>query len=145
MKIQTRYYGEQEIRAEDIVRFPDGLPGFPDTKRFVFQPFGEAFSVLQSVDQSNIAFIVTSPFLLSEQYSVNLPDVFVSRLEIQAEEDVGVWVIVSVRDPFATSTVNMKAPIIINQKTKTGRQYIPDQSPYSLREPLIAEKQGKRA
>lgn len=137
MKIQTKYYGEQEINESEIVSFPAGLPGFEENKRFILQPFGEAFSVLQSIDEMNAAFIVTSPFFFFSQYSVDLTDVFVSQLSIESEKDVSVWVIVNVRNPFAKSTANLKAPVIINISKKLGKQYIQDHSPYSLTEPLV--------
>lgn len=147
MKILTKYYGEQEIDEDAILAFPAGFPGFADERRFIFQPFGEAFSILQSVDHADVAFIVTSPFLFFDRYSVDLPDQLIGQLAIQSERDVAVWVIVSVQSPFNKSTANLKAPVIINAREKIGKQYIPDDSPYSLRERLIpeAETPKKRA
>ncbi|TGA95869.1 flagellar assembly protein FliW [Sporolactobacillus shoreae] len=145
MKIQTRYYGEQEINAEEILSFPGGLPGFEKNKQFILQPFGEAFSVLQSIDERNAAFIVTSPFLFFDHFSVNLSDKVVRQLEIESDEDVSVWVIVTVQTPFSKSTANLKAPVIINTTQKLGKQYISDFSSYSVTEPLAQSKTWKRA
>ncbi|MFT8311029.1 MAG: flagellar assembly protein FliW [Sporolactobacillus sp.] len=144
MIIQTKYFGEQEIKETDIIAFSSGLPGFAHDHRFIIQPFGETFSILQSVDDAEVAFIVTSPFYYFENYSVDLPDHFVKQLEIRSQEDVAVWVIVSVRNPFSDSTVNLNAPVIINVNKKVGKQYIPEQSDYSLRMPLTAQLQEKR-
>ncbi|MDF2909279.1 MAG: flagellar assembly protein FliW [Sporolactobacillus laevolacticus] len=145
MIIQTKYFGEQEIKETEIISFSSGIPGFAHDKRFILQPFGEAFSILQSIDDKDAAFIVTSPFLYFDDYSVDLPDHFVQQLDIRAHEDVAVWVIVSVRKPFSESTVNLKAPIIINVSKKLGKQYIPDHSDYSLRARLVAVASEKRA
>lgn len=144
MIIQTKYFGKQEIKEADVLSFANGIPGFANDKQFIIQPFGEAFSILQSIDDADVAFIVTSPFLYFDHFSVDLPDHLVQQLEIQSQKDVAVWVIVSVRNPFSESTVNLKAPIIINVRTKTGKQYIPEQSDYSLRTPLIAPLTEKR-
>jgi Uncharacterized protein conserved in bacteria len=145
MKIQTKYFGQQEIDDARIIHFPAGLPGFAEARQFYLQPFGEAFYVLQSVSDAAVAFIVTSPFYFFEKYGVDLPDALVSKLEIESEKDVSVWAIVSVRNPFTKSTVNLKAPVIINTTKKLGKQYIPDHSPYSLSEPFIQPEKGKGA
>jgi flagellar assembly factor FliW len=138
MNIQTKYFGVQEIDRAELITFSSGLPGFPDDRRFILQPFGESFSILQSADHANVAFIVTSPFLFFEDYSVDLPEHLISRLAIASEKDVSIQVIVNVRRPFVQSTANLKAPVVINRVKKTGAQYIADQSPYSLREPLVS-------
>ncbi|WP_332239063.1 flagellar assembly protein FliW [Sporolactobacillus sp. KGMB 08714] len=137
MKIFTKYFGEQEVDASEIVTFPAGLPGFSDEKRFIFQPFGEVFSILQSIDRTEIAFVTTSPFLFFDRYSVDLPDHFVRQLAVQSKSDVAVRVIVSVQKPFSESTANLRAPVIINTRDRVGKQYIPERSSYSLRERLM--------
>ncbi|MCI1858734.1 MAG: flagellar assembly protein FliW [Sporolactobacillus sp.] len=144
MKIQTKYYGEQTIAEKDVIRFPSGLPGFADQRRYVLQPFGDVFAILQSLDDVQIALMVTSPFLFYESYCVDLPDSFVKQLEIDSEQDAGIWAVISVKSPFAESTANLRAPIVINMRKRIGKQYIPDHSPYSLHEPLF-QKKGKRA
>ncbi|MCL1632650.1 flagellar assembly protein FliW [Sporolactobacillus sp. CPB3-1] len=144
MMIQTKYFGKQEITETDIVRFSSGIPGFVQNKQYVIQPFGELFSVLQSVNEAHVAFIITSPFFYFKDYSVDLPDHFIDQLHIQSHEDVTVWVIVSVRQPFSQSTVNLRAPIIINIKDRIGKQYIPERSGYSLRTPINANLQEKK-
>lgn len=145
MKIQTKYFGELEIENSEIVSFPSGLPGFAEMKRFILQPFGDTFYILQSVEEKNVAFIVTSPFSFFNDFSINLPEAFVSQLSIESEKDVSVWVIVSVKDPFTNSTANLKAPVIINTTKKLGKQYIPDKSSYSLTEPLVQTDTKKGA
>lgn len=139
MKILTKYFGEQEIDETEIVTFPAGLPGFADERHFIFQPFGEVFSILQSTDHAEVAFITTSPFLFFKEYSVDLPDHFVRQLAVQSEKDVVVQVIVSVQQRFSESTANLKAPVIINTRERIGKQYIPEQSSYSVRERLTPE------
>ncbi|RYM05904.1 flagellar assembly protein FliW [Sporolactobacillus sp. THM7-7] len=140
MKMVTKYFGEQEVKEDEALAFPYGLPGFQKEKRFILQPLGETFSVLQSLDHAQVAFIVTSPFLFFESYSVDLPEHFVKQLDIHSESDVSVFAIVSVRKPFIESTINLKAPIIINTRKRVGKQYIPDRSPYGLRHRFIPKE-----
>lgn len=136
MKILTKYFGEHDISQEDLLQFPNGLPGFIDEKRFILQPFGEAFFILQSVSHTSVAFVTTSPFFFFKDYSLDLPDHLVKQLKIESEQDVAVLVIMSVHKPFSHSTANLKAPVIINQKAHLGKQFIFDDSPYQTRHPL---------
>ncbi|MFT8872907.1 MAG: flagellar assembly protein FliW [Sporolactobacillus sp.] len=136
MQIKTRYFGEQDIDEAEVITFPNGLPGFDDDLRFVLQPFGDVFSILQSADHADVCFVVTNPFLFFKNYSVELPDTLVTQLGVSRREDVAVLVIVTVHTPFAESTANFNAPVVINTLKRVGCQYIPDRSQYSVREPL---------
>lgn len=145
MKVQTKYFGEQEISEADILSFPFGLPGFEEERQFFLQSFGEVFLLLQSVVTPQLVFVVVSPYPFFKNYTIDLSDAFTHQLAIEKPEDVTVLVIVSVQSPFSESTVNLKAPLIINSRNRTGKQYIPDHSVYSLREPLTSGLLAKRA
>ncbi|AXI10016.1 flagellar assembly protein FliW [Oceanobacillus sp. 143] len=126
MFIQTKYLGEVEINREKIIQFPSGLPGFGDELEFVLLhlPNNQVFQILQSTTTANVAFIVTNPYLIYGTYEFELDDNMLETLQIKDEKDVTVFSIVTLKDPFATSTLNLKAPIIINTTNKLGKQYI---------------------
>ncbi|MTT31562.1 flagellar assembly protein FliW [Terrilactibacillus sp. BCM23-1] len=142
MKIETKYFGEQTIDENEIISFPQGIPGFLEEKAFILQPFGEAFFVLQSIQHANIAFVLTSPFFYYRDYEIDLPNPLVEQLEIKDAKDAGVFVIVHIHDPFKDSTVNLKAPIIINQREQLGKQYIINDTKYSTKQRLEPLKAG---
>lgn len=132
MKIETKYLGDMEITDSKIIQFSSGLPGFIDETKFVLLdlPDNTAFQILQSVNTPSIAFIVTNPYHFYQNYSIDLDDGIISNLQIENDKDVVVLVIVTVKDPFNTSTINLKAPIIINSQTKRGKQYILNMDDY---------------
>ncbi|MFB4167832.1 flagellar assembly protein FliW [Virgibacillus sp. JSM 102003] len=132
MKIETKYLGDTEITDSKIIQFSSGLPGFIDETKFVLLdlPDNTAFQILQSVDTPSIAFIVTNPYLFYQNYTIDLDDGIIANLQIENDKDVVVLVIVTVKDPFNTSTINLKAPIIINSQTKRGKQYILNMDDY---------------
>ncbi|RDW15668.1 flagellar assembly protein FliW [Oceanobacillus chungangensis] len=138
MFIQTKYLGEVEINAEKIIQFPTGLPGFGDELEFVLLhlPDNPVFQILQSTNSANVAFIVTNPYLIYESYEVNLDENILETLQIKDERDVSVFAIVTLKDPFATSTLNLKAPIIINTTKKHGKQYILSTDAYPSKAPF---------
>lgn len=138
MVIQTKYHGELSIEANEKITFENGIPGFLDEKTFVLLPLDEetSFFILQSVQTPRIAFVVTSPFFFFKDYEFDLDESTKERLNIQSEQDVEVLVILTVKELFNNSTANLKAPIILNRKTKLGKQLILNQTDYTTKHRL---------
>ncbi|GAB3056929.1 flagellar assembly protein FliW [Virgibacillus ainsalahensis] len=126
MKLQTKYVGEVEIETSKIIQFTQGLPGFIDETEFVLIDLqnNPVFQVLQSVHSVDTAFIVTNPYHIYQDYSFDIDDKLLKSLDIKTEKDVVIRSIVTLKNPFQTSTINLKAPIIINPSSKKGKQYI---------------------
>ncbi|MFD2639001.1 flagellar assembly protein FliW [Piscibacillus salipiscarius] len=138
MKLTTLYFGEIVITKDDILTFDNGLPGFQEYKQFVLLDLegNPAFKVLQSINQENLAFIVTNPFLIEAKYEFKLDQSTKQQLYIEEPNDVQVWNIVTVQDPFERSTVNLKGPIVINVKHKKGKQLLLSEFNYSTKSPI---------
>jgi len=139
-KIATKYLGEIEIDNQQIIRFSSGLPGFIDELEFVILdiPGNKAFQTLQSVVTPELAFIVTNPHQYYVEYTFQLDEQVLEHLGIENEEDVVVLSIVTLKSPFKTSTLNLKAPIIINSTKKRGKQYILNQEAYLTKAPIVS-------
>lgn len=148
MKIQTKYFGEIEIEQSKTIRFANGLPGFNTETEFVLldMPDAPLFQVLQSVQTDHVAFITTSPHAFYQEYAFQLDDNTIDQLQIQSEKDVAVLTILTLKKPFEKSTINLKAPIIINHRTKLGKQYILTEDIYASTasiQPAFAESEEK--
>lgn len=135
MKIETKYLGEMEIDESKIIHFESGLPGFLDEKSFVVLdiPGNNVLQILQSVTTPELAFIVTNPHYFYEDYEFKLEDSIVELLGIKKKEEIVVMSILTVRDPFPTSTINLKAPLIINWANKRGKQVVLNDEKYSMK------------
>lgn len=135
MKIETKYLGEMEIDESKIIHFESGLPGFLDEKSFVVLdiPGNDVLQILQSVTTPELAFIVTNPHYFYEDYEFKLEDSIVELLGIKKKEEIVVMSILTVRDPFPTSTINLKAPLIINWANKRGKQVVLNDEKYSMK------------
>lgn len=142
MQIESSQLGTVEIDKDKIVNFPDGLPGFEDNKKYVVIPMGEEnpFYFLQSVDEADLCFIVTEPYLFFKDYEINLDKEFIKELELDSEEDVAVYGIITLKEELKTATVNLQAPIVVNSKKLIGKQYIADDNNYLTKQPLFPEK-----
>lgn len=126
MDIQTKYLGKVSFKPSAIIQFPNGIPGFNDEKQFIMLelPGNPVFQILQSVSTEGIAFILTNPYHFYQQYSFELDEATLENLSIQTREDVAVFSIVTLKQPFETSTINLKAPLIINLRENYGKQLI---------------------
>lgn len=127
MIVKTDFIGEVEYNEEDILEFDEGLYGFPDAKKFIIiiNPEEELpFDWLQSLDDETLSFIVTSPFLFVEDYDFNLPDAVVSKMDINEISDISVYTVTVIPEDVQKSTLNLKAPIIINNNTRRAKQVI---------------------
>ncbi|WP_042142653.1 flagellar assembly protein FliW [Paucisalibacillus sp. EB02] len=145
MNIQTKYLGELEITDKQIVQFSSGLPGFLDEKEFVLLdiPGNPIFQFLQSVHSKDLVFVVTNPYHFYKGYRFELDETTIDALQIESEKDVVVLTIVTLKDPFDASTINLKAPLIINQHKLLGKQYILNSDEYDSKafiQPPSAEK-----
>ncbi|SET09576.1 flagellar assembly factor FliW [Oceanobacillus limi] len=126
MKIQTKYLGELEIDDSNVIQFPSGLPGFVDQTKFILLdlPGNSVFQILQSITSINIAFVVTNPYHFYKDYEFELDDNLLESIDIKHKQEVVVYSIVTLKEPFANSTMNLKAPLILNSTNKLGKQYI---------------------
>lgn len=138
MKIQTAYFGEVEIEETAIMTFDNGLPGFEEEKQFILMPLSEEspFEILQSTQTKEIAFVVMPPAVIVLNYSFDLDEAIVQALHIEDEKDVQVYAIVSLKESFAESTANLKAPIVINTTNNKAKQVILANEEYMIRQPI---------
>lgn len=139
MKLETKYHGIIEYKKEDIIEFKKSIPGFDNLKKFINFPVeeNEFFSVLHSVEDSSVGFIVTSPFSVIKDYELNLDDSVIERLKINNEKDVLVLNTVTLHSKIEKITVNMCAPIVVNVNKKLGEQIILNNGKYLIKQPLF--------
>lgn len=127
MIIETHNIGTIEYSESDIITFEEGLYGFSEAKEFVLA--GEIdsefpFQWLQSINDPMLSFVVTSPFLFVEQYDFELPDAVVEKMDLKSIDAVMIYCLTVIPDDAALTTINLKAPIVINKETKQAKQII---------------------
>ncbi|MGG4491602.1 flagellar assembly protein FliW [Metabacillus idriensis] len=138
MLIQTKYHGEATIDEAQKITFEHGIPGFIEEKHFIMLPLEDdsSFFILQSVQSQNTAFVVTSPFVFFKDYEFDLDESTKELLMIESPNDVEVFVILTVSDPFTNSTANLQGPLILNKGKKLGKQLILNQPEYTTKHRL---------
>lgn len=139
MEIKNPQFRAVEVEEKDVIRFPNGLPGFEGLTRFVVIEDDESAPIcwFVPVDDQDIAFAVVDPKLFFPDYHVILPKPDQETLHLSNEEDARVLVIVTVSSHPAEMTANLMAPVVINAKEGIGKQVVLSESGYSTRKPLL--------
>lgn len=145
MKLQTEYFGEYEYQEKDILTFPEGLYGFEHAKQFVLITSPDEnfpFYWLQSIQDEELYFVVTSPFIFVEDYDIEIEDTIIEGLGIEKHEDVMVFSLAVIPKNAADTTINLKAPLIINYDKKMGKQTILNDD-YAYKHKLFKSPEGR--
>lgn len=138
MNIKTKFFGEIEIDENQIINFVEGIPGFPEEKQYIILKDEDSdFTFLQSVNTETLCFITLPPALIVGDYSFDLSDETVEKLELEDPEDVLVYTILNIPEDFKKMTANLKAPIVINIKNNMGIQELLDDDRYSIKHQLF--------
>lgn len=139
MKIETKFLGQVKIDEKDIIQFSNGLPGFEDLKEFIVLPLekNSPFAILQSIKQYEIGFVIAFPFSFKQDYAFNLTEEDKEELKIESPEDLVTYAIITLKETFNSSTLNLQAPILINHKLKIAKQLVlQDSLMYPIRFPI---------
>ena len=140
MEISTKYFDDVSISEKDIIFFEDGIFGFEYNKKYViieFEAGSDNLMCLQSISDSELAFVIMNPFNLKADYQPMFLDEDISELQIDENtEGVLYYVICVVKETIGESTVNMKCPIVINPHNQRAKQIILDNDEYTFKHEL---------
>ena len=145
MEVRTTRFGVIEIAEDRVITFPRGLLGFPGHTRYCLLEPGEdaCFFWLQSLDDPELAFVVTDPSLFVPDYSVPIRPEQMAELGLSRLEDSQVFVIVNKVDQ--TLTGNLQGPLVINTLTRTGEQFVLAEKRWTTRHALMKVAAAPRA
>lgn len=141
MNIKTKNFGLVSYNEEDVLYFDDGIPGFEGLKSFILLSVDEytPFKWLQSLDDTNIAFVIIDPKVVVKDYKVEINEETVELLDIKDLNHILVFAIVVIPDEIEKMTANLKAPIIINAENNKGMQILLDNDDYMIKHPILKE------
>ena len=136
VKINTPHFGEIEIENDKLFSFPDGLLGFENLNRFVLINHEETAPLrwLISVDDPNIGFPLINPWLVDIDYKPG------RGIDLEKE---AAFVVITLGNKEREMTANMKAPIVLEVESKTGRQIVISKDKYSTKQSVINTPTGK--
>jgi flagellar assembly factor FliW len=141
MEIQSTRFGAMEVDDDRIITFPHGLLGFPEHKRFALVQTGEEnyFFWLQSIEEPNLAFVVTDATIFFKDYAVPLREE--TRQDLQLGDEEGAE---SVLQAFVICnkvgewlTGNLLGPLVVNAQNRLAQQVVLTEKKWTTRQPLL--------
>ncbi len=139
MEINANYFGQISYEKQESIHIINGLIGFESYTEYLPIPFHEdndSLISLQSLEDETLSFILMNPFGIYPDYAPSLSKQDMEELKAESPEDISFYVISVIRDSVADSTVNLKAPLIVNALNRQAKQVILDQSDYTFRHAL---------
>ncbi|GJL67398.1 MAG: flagellar assembly factor FliW [Nitrospirales bacterium] len=139
MKVQTSRFGMLDVSDDTLLTFPSGLVGFPDFRRYlVLDPPEDAdYQWFQSVDEPSLAFVIMDVDLLQPDFRTNLSLEGLAELDMTSADSISIMAVISIpSDHPDQATANLRAPLVVNGRTRQGKQLILHES-ISLRHPLF--------
>ena len=136
MEINAKYFGQVSYDKSEAIHIINGLIGFEAYTEYLPIPFHEdndSLISLQCLEDETLSFILMNPFGLLNDYTPSLSGQDMKELDAETAEDLSYYVICVMRDSVAESTVNLKAPLVVNVRSRQARQVILDQSEYTFR------------
>jgi flagellar assembly factor FliW len=122
--LRTTRFGTLNVVADDVIVFPAGLLGLEDCREWVLlsDASNESLGWLQSMSRPETALAVVSPRRFVPQYRFRTYRSELAPLDLAALDDAQVLTIVSHHD--GRPVLNLKAPIVVNLRTRTARQIV---------------------
>lgn len=140
MRIQHSFFGDIDITEEQIIEFADGLPGFPDIRKYVIfnLPDFPPFIGLQALEDPDVGFVLVDPRFFMEDYRPVIPETELQKLGLCCVEDAQIFSTVVLNSDVSKITANLFGPILVNPQRRMAGQFVlnNDQDKYLLKYPL---------
>jgi flagellar assembly factor FliW len=147
MLIHTVNFGDLEVPEDKVINFKEGLPGFPQVHRFAIVELDELkpFQYLQALDDPPIALYIINPFVVDPTYEFRLTDSDMEDINSTNSAELAVYAVATIPEDPSEATLNLMAPIVINDKDRCGKQVILMESRYSVKHPLLSGADSNEA
>lgn len=144
MRIQTAKFGEIDVNDELIFDFVEPIIGYDNLRKYILVEHNDnsVFKWLQSIEDSELAFPVSSPAYFDIDYQFEISDELADKINLESVESLISLNIVTIPQLNPQkATINLLAPIIINADNKKGLQMILSNSNYPVKYPLFKDEE----
>lgn len=140
VRVETTRFGAIEAEEDLIITLPEGLIGFDDCRRYIVLRHDDRspFRWLQSLDDGSVAFPVMEPHNFLPDYNPRVSDADAAELGLQPDAAPLVFTVITVprMNPRAM-TANLLGPVVVNARTRVGKQVVLDDDRYTTRFDLL--------
>ena len=145
--IKSNRFGPIEVNEDRIINFKDGVLGFPDLKKFILvddpNDISLPFKWLISVDNPDLAFLVTDPGIFFKDYVFDLPEEDRQKINATTEDDVSVIVMLTVPSDPKKITANLRGPLVINWRTLVGRNIVLKDTQFTTKHYIFIQSESE--
>jgi flagellar assembly factor FliW len=131
MFVEASVSGQQEFipdESNNQFLMPEGLIGLPDFKRFelIVDPESLPFVVLHCTEGDSIQIPALEPVGFVQNYRLNISDEDADLLGLRGQDSNPLILNVATIKSYEPQkvTLNLAAPIIINRRTRVGKQVL---------------------
>ncbi|MCL1882234.1 MAG: flagellar assembly protein FliW [Defluviitaleaceae bacterium] len=138
----TKHFGEISYDPANIINFPEGIPGFPESKQYILMSENadeDMFFWLQSVDEGDVAFTLMDVYKVLPDYDPQVDEDEMASLGEISDTPLLIYNIVVIPDYVRHMRVNLRAPVVLNLNTGLGKQVICSNDDYSIRFMIFEE------
>ena len=118
---------------DNVIRFRDGLPGFPASHEFLMaqQPDEKPFAWMQSVSDPKLKFAVVDAYSWVKDFTLEVNDSELLELGSLNPMDYAVYFILRIQRKENRTTLQAKpnAPVLVNIRNRQARQVVVSLSP----------------
>ena len=144
MEVQTKTRGMVTVDDSRMLDFPRGLFGFEEYHRYaLIEAEYEPFFWLQSLDEVGLAFLLVDPFLIVNDYELDIDDKMLGDIGVASPADVYVWSVVTVPADGGPVTANLQGKIVIKRKTRQALQVIISDYKWTIKHNILKAMQTR--
>jgi len=117
-----------ETLRNKVIEFPDGLPGFPTSRKFLMaqKPEERPFAWMRSVSNTGLVFAVVDAYAWVKDFALEVEDSILLEMGSLDPMDYAVYFILRIEKHGKRTTLQAKpnAPVLVNIRTRQARQVI---------------------
>jgi len=130
-----------DMTTESSLRIPRGMIGFPGLCRYRFVRSQEEnpFSLLVCEEKPQVRFPLVDPLLIRPGYGPLIPAGVREELDPEGKGGTEMLAVVHAPEEAAEMTVNLRAPILLNENSGLGAQVLLEDGDYPVAARLAEE------
>ena len=146
MEVKTKTGATIQVEAKDLLEIPEGLFGFEEYKNYaIYESEYPPFMWMQSTDESSLAFLIVDPFLVADDYELDVDDKSLAKIGIAHPSEVCVMAIVTIPAGGIPVTANLQGPLVINRSNNKAMQVILNSNKWTTKHDIMKALKAKDA
>lgn len=139
VKVATSRFGDVDVRDDELFTAVRPLPGFANSSQYFFieRKNIAPFKWMQSVQESDLTFVVVEPNQFFHDYEPRIGAFDVEEVGLKSAKDVFILTIVVLPEDLTKMTANLKGPLVFNLKERKFKQSFIETDQYTVRESIV--------